>query len=233
MTCTLEGRCIVVTGGFGALGRALARRLIEDGAHVALVDRAVELAVALPAGVSTAIGAVDLGDESACMAAYEQVREALGAIDGVVNVAGGFTWEPVEGGSLETWDRMYEMNVRTAVVSCRAALSHLIATGNGRIVNVGALAALKAGMGMAAYAASKSGVIRLTESLAEELKDRGVTVNAVLPSIIDTPTNRADMPDADFSRWVPLEKISAVISFLLSDDASAVTGASLPVVGRV
>jgi len=233
MTCTLEGRCIVVTGGFGALGRALARRLIEDGAHVALVDRAVELAVALPAGVSTAIGAVDLGDESACMAAYEQVREALGAIDGVVNVAGGFTWEPVEGGSLETWDRMYEMNVRTAVVSCRAALSHLVATGNGRIVNVGALAALKAGMGMAAYAASKSGVIRLTESLAEELKDRGVTVNAVLPSIIDTPTNRADMPDADFSRWVPLEKISAVISFLLSDDASAVTGASLPVVGRV
>lgn len=233
MTCTLEGRCIVVTGGFGALGRALARRLIEDGAHVALVDRAVELAVALPAGVSTAIGAVDLGDESACMAAYEQVREALGAIDGVVNVAGGFTWEPVEGGSLETWDRMYEMNVRTAVVSCRAALSHLVATGNGRIVNVGALAALKAGMGMAAYAASKSGVIRLTESLAEELKDRGVTVNAVLPSIIDTPTNRADMPDADFSRWVPLEKISAVISFLLSDDASAVTGASLPVAGRV
>lgn len=233
MTCTLEGRCIVVTGGFGALGRALARRLIEDGARVALVDRAVEPAAALPAGVSTAIGAVDLGDESACIAAYEQVREALGAIDGVVNVAGGFTWEPVESGSLETWDRMYEMNVRTAVVSCRAALSHLIATGNGRIVNVGALAALKAGLGMAAYAASKSGVVRLTESLAEELKDRGVTVNAVLPSIIDTPTNRADMPDADFSRWVPPEKLSAVISFLLSDDASAVTGASLPVAGRV
>lgn len=233
MTCTLEGRCIVVTGGFGALGRALARRLTEDGARVALVDRAVEPASALPAGVSAAIGAVDLGDESACIAAYEQVRKALGAIDGVVNVAGGFTWEPVEGGSLETWDRMYEMNVRTAVVSCRAALSHLIATGNGRIVNVGALAALKAGMGMAAYAASKSGVVRLTESLAEELKDRGVTVNAVLPSIIDTPTNRADMPDSDFSRWVPPEKLSAVISFLLSDDASAVTGASLPVAGRV
>ncbi|AWI77450.1 NAD-dependent oxidoreductase [Parazoarcus communis] len=233
MTCRLEGRSIVVTGGFGALGRALARRLIEDGARVALIDRAVEPAGALPPGVSIAIGAVDLGDESACTAAYEQVREALGAIHGVVNVAGGFTWEPVETGSLKTWDRMYEMNVRTAVVSCRAALSHLIETGNGRIVNVGALAALKADVGMAAYAASKSGVLRLTESLAEELKDRGVTVNAVMPSIIDTPTNRADMPEADFSRWVPSEKISAVISFLLSDDASAVTGASVPVAGRV
>ena len=172
-------------------------------------------------------------DEAACAAAYARVRVAAGGIDGVVNVAGGFAWEPIEGGALETWDRLYTMNVRTAVASCRAALPHLLARGAGRIVNVGALAAQKAGMGMAAYAASKSGVARLTESLAEELKDRGVTVNAVLPSIIDTPANRADMPDADASRWVAPDKLAAVIAFLLSDDASAVTGACVPVSGRV
>ena len=128
---------------------------------------------------------------------------------------------------------MYQMNVRTAVVASQAALSHLAATGSGRIVNVGALAALKAGMGMGAYAASKAGVVRLTEALAEEVKDRGVTVNAVLPSIIDTPTNRPDMPDADPGRWVSPTALASVIAFLLSDEAAAVTGACLPVSGRV
>ncbi|KAI5913347.1 SDR family NAD(P)-dependent oxidoreductase [Aromatoleum toluolicum] len=233
MSTRLEARSIVVTGGFGALGRAVAQRLVEDGAHVTLVDRAAAPAGGLPAGVAVVLGGVDLSDEAACAAAYARVRVAAGGIDGVVNVAGGFAWEPIEGGALETWDRLYTMNVRTAVASCRAALPHLLARGAGRIVNVGALAAQKAGMGMAAYAASKSGVARLTESLAEELKDRGVTVNAVLPSIIDTPANRADMPDADASRWVAPDKLAAVIAFLLSDDASAVTGACVPVSGRV
>lgn len=233
MTTRLEARSIVVTGGFGALGRAVATRLIADGARVALLDRAPVPAGGLPAGVSLALGDIDLSDEALCSAVYAQVREAHGSVDGLVNVAGGFVWEPIEGGSLETWDRLYTMNVRTTVASCRAAVPHLLAGRAGRIVNVGALAAQKAGMGMAAYAASKSGVARLTESLAEELKDRGVTVNAVLPSIIDTPANRADMPDADTSRWVAPEKLAAVIAFLLSDDASAVTGACLPVAGRL
>jgi NAD(P)-dependent dehydrogenase (short-subunit alcohol dehydrogenase family) len=128
---------------------------------------------------------------------------------------------------------MYAMNLRTAVASSSAALPHLLARGGGRIVNVGAQAASKAGLGMAAYAASKSGVARLTESMAEEFKDRGITVNAVLPSIIDTPTNRADMPDADFSRWVKPAQLAAVIAFLISDEATAISGACLPVSGRV
>ena len=113
------------------------------------------------------------------------------------------------------------------------ALPHLLANPAGRIVNIGAGAAFKAGAGMGAYAAAKAGVARLTEALAAELLDRGVTVNAILPSIIDTPPNRADMPDADFTRWVRPEQIAATIGFLLSADAQAITGASIPVTGRV
>jgi NAD(P)-dependent dehydrogenase (short-subunit alcohol dehydrogenase family) len=232
MTARLDSRIIVVTGGFGTLGRAVAERLGREGARVVLLDRASTPSSGLPQ-VALALGGVELGDESACQAAYTQVRELLGGVDGVVNVAGGFTWETLEGGALASWDRMYDTNVRTAVASCRAALPHLLARGAGRIVNVGAAAAQKAGMGMGAYAASKAGVARLTEALAEELKDRGITVNAVLPSIIDTPANRSDMPDADASRWVAPGQLAAVIAFLLSDEATALTGACIPVNGRV
>lgn len=233
MTLRLEARNIVIAGGFGALGRAVAARLVAEGARVALVDRAPKLAEKIPGAVSLALGNVDLSDEAACVSAFGQAAEVLGGLDGVVNVAGGFTWETIEGGSLETWDRMYTMNVRTAVATCRAALPHLLIRGAGRIVNVGALAAQKAATGMGAYAASKSAVARLTESLAEEFKDRGITVNAVLPSIIDTAANRAEMPDADANRWVSTDKLAAVIAFLLSDEASDMTGACLPVGGRV
>lgn len=232
MTARLDSRIIVVTGGFGVLGRAVAERLTADGARVVLLDRATAPSSGLPQ-VALVLGGIELGDEAACKAAYAQARELLGGVDGVVNVAGGFTWETLEGGALASWDRMYDTNVRTAVASCRASLPHLLARGSGRIVNVGAAAAQKAGTGMGAYAASKAGVARLTEALAEELKDRAITVNAVLPSIIDTPANRGDMPDADPSRWVAPGQLAAVIAFLLSDDAAALTGACIPVNGRV
>jgi NAD(P)-dependent dehydrogenase (short-subunit alcohol dehydrogenase family) len=119
------------------------------------------------------------------------------------------------------------------VVSCQSALPYLLKSGNGRIVNVGALGAVKAAAGMGAYAASKAGVARLTEALADEMKGRGVTVNAILPSILDTPKNRLDDPQADFTRWVTPVEAAEVIAFLISDQASAVTGALLPVAGRV
>lgn len=223
----------VVTGGFGALGRAVAERLVAEGACVALLDRAPLPVGGVTEGVALTLDGVDLADGPACVAAYGNVAARLGGVDAVINVAGGFVWEPMEASLLESWDRMYAMNLRTAVASSSAALPHLLARGGGRIVNVGAQAASKAGLGMAAYAASKSGVARLTESMAEEFKDRGITVNAVLPSIIDTPTNRTDMPDADFSRWVAPAELAAVIAFLLSDEATAISGACLPVSGRV
>jgi NAD(P)-dependent dehydrogenase (short-subunit alcohol dehydrogenase family) len=135
------------------------------------------------------------------------------------------------GGDLSGWTDLFRMNLLTAVTATKAALPHLRAT-QGAIVNVGSAPAKKAGAGMGAYAASKAGVLRLTESVAEEEKNAGVRVNAVLPTIIDTPRNRADMPKADFSRWVKPDDIAKAILFLLSDSAAAITGAELLISGR-
>lgn len=227
----LQGKRIVVTGAFGALGRAVVEAALAAGARVAAIDRSD----AVPAALSgaRAFGGVDLGDADSTTGVLERIGTEFGGIDGLVNVAGTFRWETVEAGSLATWDLLYAVNLRTAVTASRAALARLGSEGGGRIVNIGAAAAARAGAGMGAYAASKAGVARLTEALAEELKDRAITVNAVLPSIIDTPQNRADMPDADFARWVAPADLAAVIVFLLSDAARAITGASIPVTGRV
>ncbi|MDB5973099.1 MAG: Dehydrogenase [Hydrocarboniphaga sp.] len=230
---SLEGKSVVVTGGFGSLGAAVAVAARAAGANVAVVDRAPDAqAPAALAGLAC-FGGVDLGSLPAAEAAFQTIAEKLGGIDALVNIAGGFRWEPIESGKLETWDLLYNLNVKTALCASKAALPHLLLRGAGRIVNIGAAGAIKAGMGMGAYAASKAGVAKLTEALAEELKDRGITVNALLPSIIDTAPNRADMPDADFSRWVQPRQLADIIVFLLSDAASAITGALIPVTGRV
>jgi NAD(P)-dependent dehydrogenase (short-subunit alcohol dehydrogenase family) len=228
-------RCAIVTGAFGVLGAAVAQRLSLDGMRVALVDVAPDV----PAALRTALGdrhlycaGVDLTDLAATRAVFEQVARGCDGLDVLVNVAGGFSWERVADGGLDTWDRMYSINLRTAVVACKAALPALLRRGGGRIVNVGAGAAGKAAAGMGAYAASKAGVQRLTESLAAELRDANITVNAILPGTIDTPRNRADMPDADFARWVAPRAVADVIGFLVSDAALAVTGAAIPVFGR-
>jgi NAD(P)-dependent dehydrogenase (short-subunit alcohol dehydrogenase family) len=227
---SLKNRHIVVTGGLGVLGRVVGTVLAEHGACVALVDRVL---VQEAPGITAVIGGVELTDPEATRTAFDQASQQMHGFDGLVNVAGGFRWETLEAGSLEAWDSLYAMNLRSAVVTCREALPHLLRAQAAGIVNVGALAAQKASAGMGAYAASKAGIDRLTEALAEELKDRGVRVNAVLPSILDTPANRSDMPDADTSRWVSPRALANVIAFLLSEDASAVTGASVPVAGRV
>lgn len=224
----LLGLRVLVTGGLGALGRAVGAELGARGAQVLLLDRSPA-----PEGAALVIGGVDLADAAATAAAIQQAAQRLGGIDALVNIAGGFSWEMLEGGSVDTWDRMYTMNLRSAVQASQQALPWLKASPRGSIVNVGALASVKAGAGMGAYAASKSGVARFTEALAEECKDHGPRVNAVLPSILDTPANRASMPDADPTRWVAPAKLAAVIGFLISDDAAAVTGALLPVAGRV
>lgn len=228
-------RSVVVTGAFGNLGIAVARTFREQGAGVALLGRGqptARVAAEFP-GPHCVLGGVDLTDPVSAGTAMETVRAALGSIDVLVNVAGGFRWQTLEQGGVEGWDEMFAVNLKTALMSTKAALAQLLASPAGRIINVGSGAAARpAGAGMGAYAASKAGVHKLTESLAEELKDRGVTVNAVLPGIIDTPRNRADMPKADFSRWVQPEAIAAVIAFLASEQAAAVTGALVSVYGR-
>ena len=235
MRMSMNGKVVVVTGAFGALGAAVARKFASSGARVALVDIAPQPPVEIAAefsGGHLLLGGVDLTDFEATRKCMAAIAMRFGGIDVLANVAGGFRWETFQDGDVETWDQLYAMNLRTAVVSCRAALPALLERGAGRIVNIGADAATRAGLGMGAYAASKAGVQRLTEALAEELKDRGITVNAILPGTIDTPRNRLDMPDADFSRWVAPAAIAEFIGFLASEDAAAVTGASIPVVGR-
>ena len=229
----LNGKVVAVTGGFGSLGASVAKTIVAAGAKLALLDRAERTKAPQDLAQALALGGVDLGSGDSAREAIAQVIARFGRLDALVNIAGGFRWEKIDGGSLDTWDQLYQMNLRTAVNASQAALPHLLASTNGSIVNVGALAAAKAGAGMGAYAASKAGVAKLTEALAEELKDRAVTVNAVLPSIIDTPANRADMPDADFSRWVKPAQIADLIVFLLSDRARAITGALIPIAGRM
>lgn len=219
-----------ITGGFGILGQAVARAALASGATVALIDFASQ-GQGLPDDV-LAIGGVDLTDTGQAQAAFAKIATQFGGLDVLVNVAGGFVWQTLADGDLAEWGRMFALNTLTCATACRAALPHLLAGSAPRIVSVGAGGAVKAAAGMGAYAASKAGVHRLTESLAEELKGR-VTVNAVLPSIIDTPTNRADMPDADFSAWVTPDEVAAAILWLASDAAGGVTGALLPVSGRV
>jgi NAD(P)-dependent dehydrogenase (short-subunit alcohol dehydrogenase family) len=205
---------IIVTGASGALGQEVCTVLLENGLEVAPVR------------------GVDLADADQAQKAISKIAENSGPIHGLVNVAGGFAWETVMDGDISTWDRMWAMNVRTALNACRSTVPFFEA-GHGSIVNIGSAAATRAEFGKGAYAAAKSGVSRLTESLAEELKSKAIRVNAVLPSIIDTPANRKDMPDADFDSWVTTRELADVIAFLLSDKASGITGALVPVTGRI
>jgi len=230
----MAGRVIVITGGFGVLGSAVAHSAVARGERIALVDYSPEAPDSAAVGPDVLhLPGVDLTDANAAGAAMDAVAERFGALDALLNIAGGFTWETLQEGSIQSWPAMYRLNVLTATNACRSAIPHLKRSAAGRIVNVGSNAALKATAGMGAYAAAKAGVHSLTQALAEELKEDGVTVNAVLPSIIDTPQNRADMPKADPFKWVAPLELAAVILFLASEEASAVTGALLPVTGRV
>jgi NAD(P)-dependent dehydrogenase (short-subunit alcohol dehydrogenase family) len=226
----MDGQVIVVTGALGALGKVVAATAETRGARVAGVDHAASQAQATPGRIE--LGGVDLTDASQAKKAIDAAVAHFGRLDVLINIAGGFAFEAVAEGDPKTWQRMYALNVLTALNASRASIPHLAISGAGRIVNVGAMGALQAAAGMGPYAASKAGVHRLTEALAAEWKGK-ITVNAVLPSTIDTAANRASMPNADFSKWVRPEELANVILFLASDAASAVTGALIPVSGRV
>ena len=222
----MHGKVVIVTGGFGTLGRAVAAAATSKGASVARIDLAAEPA---SGGGDMDIGEVDITDSQAAGAAVAAVVERFGGVDVLVNVAGGFVWQTLQDGGPETWARMYAMNVATAITMTKAALEHLLARPGARIINIGAGASTKAAAGMGGYAASKSAISRLTESLADELKSHDITVNALLPSIIDTPANRADMPGADTSDWVAPAALADIVLFLASPAARAVSGALIAV----
>jgi NAD(P)-dependent dehydrogenase (short-subunit alcohol dehydrogenase family) len=235
MNSGVQGKAILITGAFGALGAATAIAAAKSGARVALIDVAAQP----PPGLlevcgkgATAIGGVNLTHAPEAATAVETAHQRLEGLDVVINIAGAFRWQTVADGDPATWDLLFAINLKTALNTSRAAIPFLRKSKGGRIINIGANAAIKAAAGMGAYTASKAGVHRLTESLAEELKNDGITVNAVLPSTIDTPANRADMPQANFSTWVTPAALAAVILFLASDEAQPITGALLPVTGR-
>lgn len=212
---------VLVTGAAGALGAVVAQKFHGAGALVTGVD-----IVAHDAPWNTVVA--NLLDPVDAVRA----TRALGDVDILANIAGGFAMgEPVAETPDETWDSMMDLNVRTMLNTCRAVVPGMVAQGGGKIVNIGARGALRGAANMGAYIAAKSVVMRLTETLAEEHKRDGVNVNCILPSIIDTPQNRADMPDARFDEWVPPAHIAAVVLFLASEAADSIHGAAIPVEG--
>ena len=220
---SLDGKVVAVTGANGALGSVVAELARVQGASVVALD------LVEPTGhADIRKFAVDLADKSATAACVEQI----GAVDAVFNIAGGFDMGPlVHETSDQQWDHLFNMNVVTMRNMVAAVVPQMIDRGNGSIVNVGALSAREGQSNMGAYCVAKSAVMRLTESLSKELRHQGINVNAVLPSIIDTPTNRNDMPDADFEKWVRPHDLANVICFLGSEAARAVHGALVPVQG--
>ena len=230
----MSAETVLITGASGNLGRAVAAAFAARGANLALLDRDRAHLDAAFGGESDRrmLVAADLLDAAVVEAAAAAVVARFGRIDALCNIAGGFRMgTPVHATSDADWNFLFDLNVRTVLHTARAVVPRMLAAGRGRIVNVGAFAAQKGAADMGAYVASKSAVIRLTETMAAELRDRGINVNCVLPTIIDTPENRKAMPGADPSRWVAPADLASVIAFLASDAARAVHGAAVPVTG--
>jgi len=231
---TTPGKTVFITGAAGNLGRAIASAFEARGANVVVVGRTTE-------SLSKALGAesarrqfvtADLLDQAALDSAVKLAHSRFGRIDVLCNIAGGFRMgSPVHETSDADWDFLMDINVRTLLHAVRAVVPQMIEAGGGKIVNVGAFSAQKGVAQMGAYVAAKSAVIRLTETMAAELRDKNINVNCVLPTVIDTPENRAGMPKADPSRWVAPADLANVIVFLASDEARAIHGAALPVTG--
>ena len=230
---SIEPRTVMITGAAGHLGRAVAAHFAAAGARLVLVDRQAEaLAAAFGAETRHLTCPADLLDVAQVQAALAAGVERFERIDVLCHLAGGFRMgEAVHETTDSTWNFLFDINARTMLNLARAVVPHMIERGGGRIVAVGAFAAQKGVASMGAYVASKSSVIRLVEAMSAELKERGINVNCVLPTIIDTPDNRLAMPDADPGRWVAPQALAEVIAFLASDAARAIHGAALPVTG--
>ncbi len=231
---TASARTVLVTGAAGNLGQAVAQAFAAQGDHLVLVDLKNE-ALAQAFGAETPsrlFVAANLLDVAQAQAVVDAALQRFGRIDVLCNIAGGFRMgEAVHETSEKTWNFLFDLNVRTVLHMAQVVVPAMLAAGGGKIVNVGAFSAQRGVARMGAYTASKATVIRLTEAMAAELREKNINVNCVLPTIIDTPQNRADMPDADPARWVAPADLAGVIAFLASDAARAVHGAALPVTG--
>jgi NAD(P)-dependent dehydrogenase (short-subunit alcohol dehydrogenase family) len=235
----LDGKVAIVTGGTGALGAAVVVAFLQAGAAVVAPYRGegelekLRERSGIPADAKLSGMTLDLADEDAVERAYTSAAEQNGGIDILVNIAGGFGGgKPVHETPWSLWQQQIDLNLKTTVLSCKSAVPHMLKRGGGVIVNVGTRTATQPGKNLAAYAASKRGVIQLTEALAAELRDDDITANIILPSTIDTLANRKGDANADFSCWVKPAEIAAVILFLAGPSARIISGATIPVYGR-
>jgi NAD(P)-dependent dehydrogenase (short-subunit alcohol dehydrogenase family) len=231
-----DNQIVMLTGASGNLGRAVARSFSDRGAQLVLLDRHGGcLDAALTAGKrQPLVIQADLTRPGDAADAVAAALARFGRIDVLCNLAGGFRMgAPVHETTPETWDFLFDVNVRSVLNMSAAVVPAMLDGGRGRIVNVGAYAALRGGSGMGAYAASKASIIRLTESMSAELREHRINVNCVLPTILDTPQNRADMPLADPTRWVAPSELANAVMFLAWEGASAIHGVALPVTGLI
>lgn len=230
----LEDKVVVITGGAGALGRAVVSWFESRDASIAVLDYSEEIiSDAFPARNDDNLYlSCDLTNREDCGDAVQKVLSRFGHIDILCNIAGGFMMgQPVHETTAETWDFLFDLNARAIVNMAAVVVPGMLESGSGKIVNVAARAGLEGEALMGAYTASKAAVLRLTESMGKELREQNINVNCVMPSLIDTPRNRQDMPGADFSRWVKPDDIARVIGFLASDEAACIHGAGIPVAG--
>ncbi len=223
---SFAGKTVVVTGGSGAVGRVASRRFAEAGAQVVVAD------MAPPSDEAGAVAyhETDVLDEASVRGLFERVASEYGGPHVLVNIAGGFRFGPsVEEMDESDWDGLLQLNLKSAFLTIKNVLPYMKAQGYGRIVSIAARSGLHGDPMVAHYSVSKGGVILLTQSVAAEVKAYDITVNAVLPSIIDTPANREAMPDAKAERWVQPDDLANVLLFLASEESRAVSGAAVPV----
>jgi NAD(P)-dependent dehydrogenase (short-subunit alcohol dehydrogenase family) len=230
---SLHDKVVMVTGAAGHLGRAVVAHFAQQGSSLVLLDRRIDPTPIPFANERTQVLAADVLDRDSIRAAYASALSRFGRIDILCHLVGGFRMgDPVHGTDAATWDLLVDLNARSLLNVANAVVPDMIRAGAGKVVTVGALSALKGVGHMGAYCASKAGVIRLTEAMSAELRDKHINVNCVLPSIIDTADNRAAMPDADPSAWVTPQSLAQVIAFLCSEAARDIHGACIPVSGR-
>lgn len=230
-----DNKVVIVTGAAGGLGRAVAQYFKGNGAAVVHVDYSDDiLSKCFPEQnePNCLYLSADLTSRESCVDCFSKVHEQFGRIDVLCNIAGGFLMgEPVHETSDKTWDFLFDLNTRSILNTSASVVPSMLQAGSGKIINIAAGAATKGAAKMGAYIASKSAVMRLTESMALELRESNINVNSIMPSVMDTPTNRADMPSADFSKWVQPNSVAQVIGFLASPAAKDIHGASIPVSG--
>lgn len=233
----LRNRIAIITGGTGALGKTVVLAFLDEGAKVVctyIVDEELKYYPSLTENQKSNLAFIqaDVTKEKSVAETVQKTLERFGRIDILVNIVGGFTYAKAVDTTEKVWDSMMNINLKSTFLCSKAVLPHLISQNYGKIINISSRPGLKGSAGVGAYAASKAAVLNLTETIADEVRDYEINVNAILPSTIDTPANRKSMPESDFSKWVKPEEIARIIVFLASDDSKPISGAGIPVYGK-